>query len=310
MNRLYFFVSGYRANQQGVALIQALLISVIISLLAIRFTYTSQYQIDTSASMNHRLNAKLMLQSAQNGLIYALATNEVPSTNIFNRFNRQALNGWGEPFVIHQLDGYTVTGVIQNSTGLLSQRYVKTAPWRTVLRTLGMNDSEIDQVTGSIDDWQDKDSNGWRLGQTEPSTLPSGMPYKNQPIQLFQEFSFIFPQGRIDSILLNNITTTFATPGVNVMVAPNRLLRLLLMPSIAEDFILRRELGQLTQDDALLLLGSQYNEFDYIFNTGNKYRIIVRVEKGDIVMEETMELELDPLQQKPVLVYSKRANFY
>ena len=94
------------------------------------------------------------------------------------------------------------------------------------------------------------------------------------------------------------------------MVAPNRLLRLLLMPSIAEDFILRRESGQLTQDDALLLLGSQYNEFDYIFNTGNKYRIIVRVEKGNIVMEETMELELDPLQQKPVLVYSKRANFY
>ena len=294
-----------KRRPKGIALIQALLVSVVITLLALRFSYSAKDQVYVSSKIENLLEAKTRLKSVQSGILYLLFTQKLPQDEIYSDISFEDFNTWGAPVNIYNKDNVSIIVAIQDNAGLLPLQYVKFATWRKALASLGINNAEINQFVGRVSDWQDRDNDLWLLGEQEPEQLENGIKYRNNRIQLHDELSkFVdLPEEQLEQI--KSISTHIAIPSMNISVAPDGLLSLLFEPDVAQYIIERRDDRVLENNEVINALGKLYNEFDYTFYSSNKYRITVKIEVNNVKVEETTEVALSRLGNQPIEIYSR-----
>ena len=218
-------------RQSGIALLQVLLISAIISLLAIRFTHTARDQIDIAERFEARIKAQLMVNSVINELIFFQLSDSVEMrSGIDSRpVNPALLNSYGKP--IEWAEGTTVS--IQDLSGLLPQWYPEHPLWRRLLTRRGIDDYSINRYLGVWQDFQDSDDRSWIVGDKEPSRLPTGQSYLNGYFQNDKPLTWIFwdrPALANDLRRLSNPRASYET---NLLNAPDALLLSLFDPDIA-----------------------------------------------------------------------------
>lgn len=295
---------GHR-YQSGVALIQVLLITTVISLLAISYSYTAREQVDVALAMERRANAKQLLSSAQDKLLYLLLTQNNGNQKDVVFPNSEPWNYYGDLFVLEQNDDYRIAANLQDISGLLPQPFVTWPFWNTLLSQLIQDEQAIDNFVGRFKDWQDKDTDAWILGDVEPRTLDSGFEYRNFPIQLNQEIALFLPENVTSDIPISQLSTIYPTNGFNIINAPEMLVRYLLPVDMARDFIDLRERGVINQQDVLLLLDGMYDETYLSFYPPTKFRMTLWVTFEDVEVTETLEVQVEPYKDKPLLYFSR-----
>ena len=299
------FAVGQIKNSKGVALIQALLVSVVITLLALRFSYTAQDQIETSAKVDNLVEARMTLRSVQDGILYLLATQQSPETQYFQGVSFESLNTWGEPVVLFSNDKMKVTVSIQDNSGLLSLQVVKLPAWRHVLEAMALTEEEVAEFVGVVSDWQDQDTNHWQVGAQEPTELESGIPYRNNRIQLISEIALVTSLTSEDWQKIAKISTPISSYTLNVNQSPNDLIHFLFEPTAAQNIIEQRKNGTLTKETIIESLGPLYNEFDFGFYPSENFKVTVQVDVSGIKYEETLEVGVATLTNQPVEIFTR-----
>lgn len=292
-------------KQQGIALIQVLLISTVISILAIHFSFTAREQVAIATAYDQRVKATQALKSAQSKIIYTLLTQNgfeqisdvFPSSEIGNLY--------GKPFILEQTGNTKILVSIQDNNGLLSQQYIKSQLWTRVLDRMGLDSSYRKQKQGIIEDWQDKDKNSWLLGNAEPQVLENGQRYRNQAIQLPQEIAWFFEKEPVQLNMVNEISTHYSVVGFNPMNAPTQLLELYFNPQIASLIIKKREDRTLTRNEMIDLLGDNFDDVIMSLFQGTRFKIIVQIDFLDVQLQETIEVQLQPNKREPFLIFAR-----
>lgn len=292
-------------KQRGVALIQVLLITTIISLLAIHFSYTARDQVSIAASVDQRVRANQELVTAQNQVIYYLLTQSSSDTTSAGSSESIAWNYYGKPFLLSSADNLRVYISLQDVNGLLSQRYFGSSHWAKVLANMGYSAGEISRVQGVVEDWQDKNNDSWKIGSIEPETLASGKGYRNQAIQLPEEIDWLFEGKSIELSIIKQISTPYAVVGFNPMRAPDELISLFFTPSVANQIIRNRENNILTRAQMRNFLGRDYNDVIINLLDGSQFKITVYVELEEARMQETIEVIVQPLEVEPLLILAR-----
>jgi general secretion pathway protein K len=292
-------------KQTGVALIQVLLISAIISLLAIRFSYTAREQVSTATDFEQRIQATQILQSTQSKILFTLLTEEdfANPNEIFPM--SEPWNFYGKSFYLEQTDSTHVKVTMQDNAGLLAQQFITWPQWKKVFASMGYNEQQIAKLIGEINDWQDRDLNSWLLGDMEPNALTNGNSYRNLPIQLPQEIDNFFNEDLAKLQDVKNISMYYPVAGFNLMNAPELLITYLFPEKEASELLSQRAANQLTSRDVIGLLGSQYEDEIYKFFPATQIKLTVEVKLNEIQLKETIEIRVQPQTDQPLLIFSR-----
>ena len=288
-------------NQQGVALIQVLLISAIITILGIRFSYSARDQVEMASAFELRVKATQALKSAQNKIIYALLTekNYLQAQRLFP--DSEAWNSYGKPFLLNP----TTKVSIQDNNGLLSLRLMGDPLWQKLLQKIGFTLEQAQQKIGELKDWQDSDQDSWIVGETEPANLSNGQKYRNNPIQLAQEIDWFFEQAPPQQLsIVKQLSSHYPRGTFNPHNAPNLLLQLLFDESLAQQMINQRDENELSNQQIRDALGAYDNERIGFFNS-LELKITIQVIIDEVQLQETMEIKLQPRNRHPVSIFAR-----
>ncbi|WP_448246063.1 hypothetical protein [Thalassotalea agariperforans] len=297
--------SSFKRSQQGIALIQVLLISAIISILAIQFSYTAREQLIMAETLELRVKANQIIKSVQSKVFYTLFTQN-DFTQKINAFpNSEPWNFYGKPFVVEQTDKFKVKLIIQDNSALLPQQYMNLPLWTKAFVAMGLTEQEAKQKQGKINDWQDQDDDSWMIGSTELTSLENGQPYRNQPIQLIQEIEWFFSEEKSILNLIKAISSHYTVTRFNPMNAPEPLLVLILEQEIANEIIKIRDKNELTTEVMTTLLGDFFESDTMVLHRGNSLRITIQVAIEEVQLQETLEIKLQQKRSRPMLILSR-----
>lgn len=275
------------AKQTGVALLQVLLLSAIVSLLAIRFTFTARDQVEIAESFDIKVQAQLAAYSTLNEVIFLQLSDsyeprlressdmpsDLPSPSILNRHGHPV--SWRE--------GVTVS--MQDLNGLLPQIFPRHPLWQVLLERLSVPEADITNYLGVWADVQDSDRRNF-VGGSEPRFLPNGQVYLNGFAQNAKILESVFYDRPVLAEKLTSFSDVYAPFDSNVLNFPDPLLALLFEPQIAKEIIVNRQDG--FYEMSLNALLPEWYASDSIYIHGsNRMRIEVGVDFGSAGWQET-----------------------
>lgn len=171
--------SSFR-DQGGVALLQVLLLSMLISLLLMQLVYTARGQLELANEIEQRVQADLLLYSAKSEAVFSRLISPPPL-----RQEDLALIS-ASTATLYQatnfLQGYTVETTLRDVAGLLPLRSPGHPLWPGTLEALGMSQTAAMSLLRELSEMQDRDAVDQRFGD-EPSLSSSGFKYPNAPLQ-------------------------------------------------------------------------------------------------------------------------------
>jgi type II secretory pathway component PulK len=169
-------------REGGIALFQVLVLTTLLSLLALTFASEARDKVAQAQALENRVRAAFLAHSGEAlALFYSLAPDaaarqalpceEEPGTGVFN---------WhGAPLC--PAPGLRIR--LQDLSGLLPLAFPEQPLWRPTLTRLGLSEDAQDRFLGTLADAQDRNGQSFRAGEREPIGLPSGRRYANGPLQ-------------------------------------------------------------------------------------------------------------------------------
>ena len=276
------------ADQSGVALLQVLLLSALMSLLAIRFTETARDQVEIAGQIDNRIRAQLVAHSIINEAIFIQVSHSVtaviPGTEILrdSLINQKDINFYGAPIAWRQ--GVTVQ--IQDLNGLLPQIFPEHPLWREVLKRWPLPSGEINRYLGVMKDVQDNDNRSWIFGDSEPAFLPSGQAYLNGYFQNSKPMEWIFEdRPELLAVLLDG-SDVYGTWGSNPSNYPDSLLRAVFDSETAEAIVSMRNESKFSRESMGSLLPSDFSGEHIVESMSGRFKIAVDVDLEESAWRE------------------------
>lgn len=266
-----------KESQIGIALLQVLLISAVISLLAIRFTTTAQNQLEMALHVDLRVKAELKAKSVLNEVIFLQLSETVrpndPHAALVFLPAKSSLNRYGETTQWSE----KVQVVIQDMNGLLPQMFINHAFWKPALLGLSFSEQEVEEYLGTWRDMQDHDLVSWDGSGEEPSKLSNGGLFLNGYAQNDKLLLWLFSDQPEALEVLQEISDINALFETNLLNSPHALLSVLLEPTTLEGFSAERRLGDLKPRELGAILPDIYKVPGFYLYNSNDLRISVRV---------------------------------
>ena len=289
------------AKQSGVALLQVLLISLVISLLAIRFTQTARDQITIAEQFNGRVQAQFTAYSAKSAAIFAVLSDRITPVTVTGQGAglvlqiKNKLGRHGDPVTFD--NGVTIA--LQDLNGLLPQRYPYHPLWPKVLVGLGLTEQQAKQRLGIWSDFQDADIDAWIPGEKEPPTLPAGQAYLNGFAQTDLPLRWVFavqPELTKTLLSISDINTPYA---LNMGNAPRPLLQALFESDTSATIISDRGLSEVFIEQLLSM--AIVDEFNLPTSVRNSSHLQIKtlVVQEQASWTETATLYLTPFLDPP-----------
>ncbi|WP_394200803.1 general secretion pathway protein GspK [Shewanella waksmanii] len=270
-------------KQTGIALLQVLLISAIISVLALYFTITARQQVSVAQAANDRVLAGLLIRSAESKVLFELLTKEATDSHLYPL--PEGYNFYATPI---EIDQYTKVK-IQDVAGLINTEFPDQTLLRRTIQNLGGTADIASTITDSLLDWQDSDDLK-RLNGAEKGDYEIGP--RNAPITLKSEVRLI--KG-MDDELWRKLEPLLSVPRAsyfNPMMAPEPVLKAYLN-SDANDILDLRRKGSLTRSEFSQLTGV-YDQEGIILSKSDLFRLNIQVNYGQAKLEKEMTVQLDP----------------
>lgn len=295
-------------NQRGIALIQVLLITAILTVLAIYLTQTARDQVTLAVWADDKTEALVLLHSTESELLFTLLTQSKVQATINIDNNIDFVNQWNffaKPFSVGQTVTDAVTITIQDQAGLINLHFPNSERLRALIETQGFSKNTANQVVDSLLDWQDLD-NVPRVNGAETQAYNGKI--RNGAIPDRHDLLFIKQMTpRIFKLLLKN--STIYSPGYyNPFNSPEALLQSVTDSNIATQIVRLRYNRQLTITNFSQLTGIQEDESTY-FYPSNFLSIKFKSKIGESQVQKTIKIQLQPYAESfayPIIFYSNR----
>jgi len=295
-------MNGYK--QKGIALIQVLIISTILSLLAIFITHAVRSQIHLTQHIQGYAKSAAVLETVEAELIHSLNTHkryrQIDSENVYV----SKWNFYGEEF--QPKEGVSIK--LQDRYGQLSVNHTNRNLSGALMRQLGHSESDIRILLDSMADWVDSDDlkhlNGAeaKFYESQNRVAP-----RNGYFQSLKEVSNVRKSELLTLSQWQDYFSTALISKFNPLTAHNEILRAYLNnEQIYEQVVNLRTEGQLNGLRFFQLTGIESG--DYItFITGRMINVVLTVNDGDIEISKSFDLELRPnAVSRPVIISNIR----
>ena len=284
------------STESGVALLQVLLLSMIVTLLVLQLIYSARGQLRLANDVEHRVEADLLIHSAFNRALFSLITDpgsftrqrEIPLDQMYADSTFAS-----EPFKNAQ-----VQASLRDISGLLPQRSPEHPLWRPVLLSLGMTSQEASVFLQELGDMQDADLQDFRQ-ESEPLFSRSGFRYPNVPIQIDNSLS---AWSRMDPELMASVLELshhYPRSIVNLRHSPP------LIQASATDAYGTRLIAQQGDNQSERSVSDFLEErFGYWVTTdqSNFWRLDISVQSDDIVRDASFDFYIDSQSNPPFLL--------
>ncbi len=293
-----------RVNQRGVALIQVLLISAFISLLAIQFSKTARQQVSTSLKLNDRVEAQLRVYSSQQKAIFGLLAEQM-QTNESSLLQLKAdLTGYGT-----HTTALSEVITLRDISGLLPLQYPRHPLWQTFTQNMDPNESGEDygSLLSFLQDVQDPDLLSNTGGQ-EPSITSSGLEYLNMPFsnsKIAKKYLLDWPYIQAN---VGKLFHTHAQFEVNVMAMDEELLRILLPSDLVEFILKSRQEPSIGLVEINNIINQRFGSDAIVTYPSTYKRISVSSAKGEVLWGETIDVRLSGLSIPPYRLIGRNNN--
>ena len=294
------------ARQAGIALIQVLLLSAIISLLALRLTYTARDQIQMAEQLEGRVRAQLASYSAINEVIFLQLSSQifqVPNAKGFDdslKEKKRSINLHGDPIVWD--DGVSVS--VQDLNGLLPQLFPTHQLWPQMLSGLSLGAGDIDTYLGVWEDMQDTDTRSWISGDVEPANLPTGQSYPNTYAQNDKIMRWVFSQRPTVLPKLLNYSHIHAPYDTNLLNSPEALINILFDEATASAMIEHRVNQVDNRGVFRSLIPTDISQQNIVFYNSGFYKVESEAKFGDVHWRQQKVVHLTSIGQAPFQIYS------
>jgi len=267
-------------SQKGIALFQVLLITTVISILAIQFTQTAKNQISIANTLANRINASLIVKTAESELLFSLLTqNKIKNIESDDAIAAQ-WNFYGMAFKV----GENVEYAIQDQASLIDLFYIE----------------NIDKLTAAFK----------LIGVPEPRTFATNLINKksfitnstNLPVQTYQELNYIDGLSPLNWQDIKEFVSIRPQAYINPKLAPKELLPLHLPSQIISTVLERREKGNLSNLAFRQLSGLSIDD-TMVFSASNSLRISIKVIVDDVEYNQKMEYIIQPYKKYPLIEY-------
>lgn len=282
-------------RQKGIALIQVLLLSTILTVMLLSMHHQARQHLKLAQAVRDYTFANMALQSAEAEILFTML-----STQPALMHQSEGLQQWnfhGQPF---EFNGVEL--IVQDTSGLLNAASPPEFLLTRFAERYGGPSALGRQLAAALADWQDKDDLP-RLDGAEQQDYADGF-IRNAPIQYIEEWLFV--KGVTPELFqrIRPLLTLFPQ-GVNLNQQPDELWQLSLDDTAYKELHLAREKGQLTSQLYETVTGRVVDEFDR-FSTGPGYRINFTVQNGDVRLSREMTFRLMPYQKQPFDIYEYR----
>jgi len=276
-------------EQQGIALIQVLLITAILSVLALYLTSTAKDQVKVAQWQDDKSDALVAVHSAEAELLYTLLVNsKIKNADGINS-NNNIINNWNffdKPFVINN----QVNANIQDQTALIHAHFPDAKVLKAFIGFTGYADKDVNVIYDNLLDWQDIDSIPRANGDESLSALNN---IRNGAVPDLHDFSFVNNMtAELFHGLLNN-TTLYGKGFFNPMNSSRALLTAITNVQIAQQVIQLREQGQLTPIQFSQLTGIVESDKVLLYPS-NILAIGLEGKSGISVVRKQKIIELNP----------------
>ena len=167
-------------EQRGVALLQALLLSMVIALLLLQLVFAARGQLRVAAEIEERVAADLLLYSARSEALFSLLVD--PSSIPTDALSLVPLSGVNRALVSFPSPETRVAVKLHDVSGLLPLRFPRHPLWPPVLAQLGLDETAATSFLEELNDMQDRDFVTTR-SIDEPQQSSVGFVYPNVPMQ-------------------------------------------------------------------------------------------------------------------------------
>lgn len=297
-------IIGIPHRPQGIALIQVLLITAILSVLALYLSSTSKDQVKMAQWADDKAEALVAMHSAEANLLFALLTNSKKQSSRDLLANESLASRWNffaYPFKANE----HITVKIQDQSGLIHAHFPEPSFLKALIAYQGLNSNEVNRIYDSLLDWQDLDSIP-RINGDELLSNPANI--RNGAVPDLHDFSFVPNMtSNLQRSLLKN-TTLYNKGFFNPMDAPEELLAAITNGEIAKQVSTLRESGQLNEIQFSQLTGMVESD-KVLFYPSNILSIEFEGKVGMSMIRKKILVELSPYAnqfQTPINVFSNR----
>jgi general secretion pathway protein K len=273
-------------HHKGIALLQVLLITAIITILALYFSITAREQVKLAQLSSDRAEATLAIKTAQSRLFLALLTEfREPQQNSTDNLIKH-WNFYGEPFELNNI----VAVQIQDQSGLISVNFPDSLLVRQMFQQNNLDPSLAPTIIDSLLDWQDADRLT-RLNGAEHDEYVSGP--RNGVITLKSEMA------RVRGVSVEvwqkfaSMFTVYQRGPFNPMSSPAPILAGLIGNDRAYDYVERRKISPFTAVEFSALTGLQ-ESMEQLFYPSDVLDITLRTTRGGVKIQKRMMVELKP----------------
>lgn len=293
-----------KSNQKGIALIQVLLITTVLTILALYLTKTAKEQVNIAQWSEDKASALIKLHSAESELIFTLLTkSKSPYSDLENDLLGDISSKWNFFGKAFSLDDF-IEIKIQDNAGLINAHYPDRERLMLLLNSYTGNLAESQKIVEQILDWQDLDKN------VRANGFEGGKNYivRNGIIPDLSDFYFL-PSINLSILKIINENTTIHKQGYfNPTNSPELLLSALTSYDVAKKVIDLRENRLLTKSNFTDLTGIQENDGTF-FYPSNTFSIAINSKVGESEITKEFTIKLSPYaigNNLPVNVLSNR----
>ncbi|GAA0353858.1 hypothetical protein GCM10009092_17760 [Bowmanella denitrificans] len=287
-------------KSEGIALIQALLVTMLIAVMALSLSYGARERVAVAGAFQDRLQAELLWRTTQTQVLEGFFRHDLTRLSGMQLYGAR-WNFWGQPFVLES--GAQVT--IQAVTGLVSLNGGSDDLLQSVLTGAGASNAQAETVIKSLADWVDSDDvqrfNGAEASLYQQYNFKKP---RNGAIQDVSEFRVI--NGMNDELFtqIKDLLTIYPTYEVNPLYAPRAVINHIIAADVVDEVLRRRQSG-LSESDWRQLLG-QKQAVSVSLYPGNTFEVSIQVTLGDVILRKGFVLELQKNNPShPMLVLSK-----
>lgn len=298
-------------KQNGIALIQVLLITAVLSVLALYLTTTAKDQVMVAQWTNNKADALVAMHSAESNLLFTLLTELKTINNTTSNDNNvinpieAVLSNWNffnKPFAVNQ----QVSIAMQDQSALINLHFPNRDVLTALIMSQGYNINQTNVIVDSLLDWQDLDSIP-RVNGIEVNNV--GMPViRNGALPSIYDLNFIEAiSPELQQVLIKN-STIYRKGPFNPTNSPEEILFSLLNTQTALQVMELREANQLTKRKFTQLTGIREN--DEIFFYPSNYVSITLISKvGISVVKKIITIHINAYAKaevRPINILSTR----
>lgn len=282
-------------NQRGIALIQILLITAILTVFALYLTRTARQQVKMASWSQDRARAEVELYSAEAELMFSLLTenkfylpSDAEQSPIIQKWNFH-----GQHFNINP----KVDVSIQDQAGLINLHYLHLGNFRKLLISNGVSLERALQIGDRLYDWQDTDS----IARDHGFDKKDG--FRNGKIPDITEIERIFELSELEKKLIFDNTGIFYVGDLNPLTASKELISALSNKVVAQQVQEQRQNSRLTVNQFKSITGIIETN-DMRFYPSNMLSVIYTVSVNEAVLTREMVISLSPYAKKGITPFN------